>query len=367
MSAKGSSRVMQTHPVIDRYLGSFAAAFDEFEASDRDEIVQELRNHIMEARASGTNLDSVLEALGPADALARAYAVELALNPRPADEVQRQTGVLAAMRAAGTRPIRAVAAAPGAVVTALRNHLRFVGRLVVRCLAWVRGRVGAGARMAGAGVVTAWGVVRRVSRLVGALATGALRHLAAVRRLIFRLVFRLARHGGRLARGAARGLITLAVTAPRVGWRAVARTPALGRSGLRRVWRAGAGLGWAAGVAGACAAVLAIGAAISVFGVGLILGGLFLLVTGVAELSGATWLAVPPSDVPPLVATTCGPILMAAGASVSLLVRFYARVVGAALPRAFAATWASTLARTLSRWADTGTTAPVASAASGYR
>ncbi len=36
---------MQTHPVIERYLGSFAAAFDEFEVSDRDEIVQNPQSH----------------------------------------------------------------------------------------------------------------------------------------------------------------------------------------------------------------------------------------------------------------------------------------------------------------------------------
>ena len=108
---------MQTHPVIERYLDSFAAAFDAFEVSDRDEIVQEIRNHIAEARASGTPLAAVLETLGPTEALARAYAIELSLNPKEIARSETRPGLLAAIRATSARPLGAVARAPRAVAT----------------------------------------------------------------------------------------------------------------------------------------------------------------------------------------------------------------------------------------------------------
>jgi uncharacterized membrane protein len=52
------------------------------ECPEPDEIVDEIRNHIAEAHAAGKPLDAILQALGPADVLARAYAVELLLHPR---------------------------------------------------------------------------------------------------------------------------------------------------------------------------------------------------------------------------------------------------------------------------------------------
>ncbi|HEX5215616.1 MAG TPA: DUF1700 domain-containing protein, partial [Vicinamibacterales bacterium] len=52
--------------------------------TDRAEVVQEIRNHIAEAVAAGKPIDVVLTTLGPADALARGYAVELLLHPKSA-------------------------------------------------------------------------------------------------------------------------------------------------------------------------------------------------------------------------------------------------------------------------------------------
>src|SRR5262245_42983030 len=70
------------HPLVERYMTRLDACLDEINCPDRREIVDEISNHIAESRSAGKPLDAILEALGPADALARAYAAELLLNPR---------------------------------------------------------------------------------------------------------------------------------------------------------------------------------------------------------------------------------------------------------------------------------------------
>jgi uncharacterized membrane protein len=72
----------QEHPVIDRYIARFEGALGQLDGAARKEIVLEIRNHIEDAVAAGKPMDVVLNALGPADALARAYAVELLINRR---------------------------------------------------------------------------------------------------------------------------------------------------------------------------------------------------------------------------------------------------------------------------------------------
>lgn len=81
----------QQHPVIERYMTHLETAIRGLDPESRREVLQEIRNHIAEATAAGRSLDVVLESLGPADALGRAYAVELLLHPqddspRPAAE-----------------------------------------------------------------------------------------------------------------------------------------------------------------------------------------------------------------------------------------------------------------------------------------
>jgi uncharacterized membrane protein len=75
--------VVQQHPLVERYVAHFENALGKLDCPERQEIVDEIRNHIAEARSAGKPLDTILEALGSADVLARAYAVELLLNPRP--------------------------------------------------------------------------------------------------------------------------------------------------------------------------------------------------------------------------------------------------------------------------------------------
>jgi uncharacterized membrane protein len=70
------------HPLVERYLTRLEAAIAGLVPEDRRDILHEIRNHIAEAMAAGQPLDAVLEALGPADALGRAYAIELLLHPQ---------------------------------------------------------------------------------------------------------------------------------------------------------------------------------------------------------------------------------------------------------------------------------------------
>jgi hypothetical protein len=73
---------MQDHPVVARYMASFEASIAALDPGERLAIAQEIRNHIAEATAAGKPLDDVLRSLGPAETLARAYVVELLMNPR---------------------------------------------------------------------------------------------------------------------------------------------------------------------------------------------------------------------------------------------------------------------------------------------
>ena len=70
------------HPLTTRYLGKLTNALSALDLAERREVVEEIRDHIADATTAGRPLDQVLEALGPVDQLARAYKVELLLNPK---------------------------------------------------------------------------------------------------------------------------------------------------------------------------------------------------------------------------------------------------------------------------------------------
>lgn len=70
-------------PLVERYLAKLDSGLQGLPAPERAEVVGEIRNHIAEATAAGQPIDAVLASLGPAEDLARGYAVELLLN-RPA-------------------------------------------------------------------------------------------------------------------------------------------------------------------------------------------------------------------------------------------------------------------------------------------
>jgi uncharacterized membrane protein len=101
----------QSHAQIDRYMARFEAALRRHRAPEPAEIAADLRGHVGEAIQYGKSPESVLASLGPADALARAYALELLAEP-PADRpagvagrvglfVRRAVLILAVLAASG--------------------------------------------------------------------------------------------------------------------------------------------------------------------------------------------------------------------------------------------------------------------------
>jgi len=69
--------------IVDKYLAALDAALTNLAPAEREEVVAEIRQHIADATAAGKPIDAVLAALGPVDALARAYQLELLVTPRP--------------------------------------------------------------------------------------------------------------------------------------------------------------------------------------------------------------------------------------------------------------------------------------------
>lgn len=92
------------NPLVGRYLDQLAGGLDRapIPAAERLEILGEIESHLAEAIQSGVPLGEALEKLGSADALAQAYCLELAINPRPgADRSTGQRALRAVTRAAG--------------------------------------------------------------------------------------------------------------------------------------------------------------------------------------------------------------------------------------------------------------------------
>jgi uncharacterized membrane protein len=74
--------VTSDNPIVARYLDELREGLTGVSETERSEMVGEIENHIAEAAGAGKNLADVLQTLGPAAELARAYRVELLLNPR---------------------------------------------------------------------------------------------------------------------------------------------------------------------------------------------------------------------------------------------------------------------------------------------
>jgi uncharacterized membrane protein len=70
----------EANPVIERYMTRFEDSLQNYGLREWKDIAVDLRSHIAEASEYGKPLDEVLHSLGPADVLARAYAVELKMN-----------------------------------------------------------------------------------------------------------------------------------------------------------------------------------------------------------------------------------------------------------------------------------------------
>jgi uncharacterized membrane protein len=115
--------VSASHPLAARYLDALRAGLGELSPVEREEIVGEIEVHLREALASGRDAEAAIAALGPADRLARAYALEALLNRRPGP--RRWLLALAIVAAAG---VPSVVVVP--VLLAVGLALVFAGLVV---------------------------------------------------------------------------------------------------------------------------------------------------------------------------------------------------------------------------------------------
>ena len=88
----------QADPAIAQYMSRFEAALRRYGLPEWAEISSDLRSHIDEAESFGKPVADVIAALGPPDALARAYAVELLMAP---PKNARATAVVRVLKIAG--------------------------------------------------------------------------------------------------------------------------------------------------------------------------------------------------------------------------------------------------------------------------
>ena len=120
--------VAALHPLVQRYLDQLAAALaaTALPPAEQEAIVADIASHVAEAISAGERLPAVLERLGNAPDLARAYVVEAFLHPR---------GAIAPSRLAllGRRALRAATLAAagllGAILGAAGGLLLLLGPL----------------------------------------------------------------------------------------------------------------------------------------------------------------------------------------------------------------------------------------------
>lgn len=298
----------QGHPVVERYLTSFEASIDEFDFPEREEITHEIRNHIAEARAAGTALDAVLQALGPAEVLARAYAAELALNPHSTRRVGAPGRFLTAIVAAGTRPVRTLGRFLTTAVAAGPRRVWTLVRFLTAAVATGPRRVWALVRILTAAVATGPRRVWAVSRFLAGVVSAGMRRVWA---------------GG--------GFLMSAVA-----------------SSMRHLWAFGGFLKVAALVVAGSVAALIVGTTIGAIGIGFTLSGLFMLVVGILEAAGLHMADVQINDMSPAVAMTLSPMVMVAGGAALMLLWFYLQFVVTTLQRVFPTARGTALARAFS-------------------
>ncbi len=94
----------EQNPIVRRYLDQLDAGLDEthIHEEERREIRQEIESHFVETLRAGTALSDAITRLGPADDLAKAYCLELTLNPRQMADGSPGRWLVAVLARAGT-------------------------------------------------------------------------------------------------------------------------------------------------------------------------------------------------------------------------------------------------------------------------
>jgi uncharacterized membrane protein len=110
--------VTEHNPVVARYIDRLEAGLAKLSPAERRSVVQDIESHVAEALAAGQPLDHVIESLGPAEELARAYAVELLMHPRedsPKTSRTRRFLKLAGLVAIGSIPTLVIVVVLGSI------------------------------------------------------------------------------------------------------------------------------------------------------------------------------------------------------------------------------------------------------------
>jgi uncharacterized membrane protein len=110
--------VTEPNPVVARYIDRLEAGLSKLSPAERQSVVRDIESHVAEAMAAGKPLDRIIESLGPAEELARAYSVELVLHPReesPKTSRASRFLKLAGLVAIGSIPTLIIVAVLGSV------------------------------------------------------------------------------------------------------------------------------------------------------------------------------------------------------------------------------------------------------------
>ena len=93
----------EQNPIVRRYLDQLDAGLDEthIHEDERREIRQDIESHFVETLRAGTALSDAITRLGPAADLAKAYCLELTLNPRQSAVASPGQWIVAALVRAG--------------------------------------------------------------------------------------------------------------------------------------------------------------------------------------------------------------------------------------------------------------------------
>lgn len=75
--------MVSQNPTVKHYLEQFRANLTRVPEHERYDLVREIENHIAEAVEAGHSVADVLQKLGPADRLAKAYSAESLLKQQP--------------------------------------------------------------------------------------------------------------------------------------------------------------------------------------------------------------------------------------------------------------------------------------------
>ncbi len=167
------------HPLTARYIDKLGQALGDLAPTERVEILTEIRNHISDATASGTPIEDVLRALGPAEQLARGYRVELLLNPKvPSPRSDRWLKIVGLL-AVGSLPTFIIVVTLSAVgvslsvsgplvfVAGIGKTFGYLPWVMLDCPPWVA--IILGPVTTGLGLAALWGLVaylKLLARLV---------------------------------------------------------------------------------------------------------------------------------------------------------------------------------------------------------